>query len=445
MLGRLTENRAITFQNVWGSGGDILVENNAGVVINDKSAFSIVAFLSAVSLISDTISTLPIAAYERDDNGARRPVLPQPQWVSQPDVDNTCQGHYGAGLVSLLIDGNLFVRKFYSKGNLVNMVVLDPTSVTIKRNGLGRKMFNVVGEDKLLSSDEILHVTDLLEPGAVRGVSRVERLSESLGVASALQAFAARFFSQGATTSGVIEYPGPLTGDQAKALSDGFDARHRGWRKAHKTGILSGGAKYVDTTVPNDSAQFLESRRFAVEEVARMYNIPLSLMGIPGTQSYASVEQNAIQFVTHTLRPYIEKLEWAYSRLLPDNQFIKFNVDGLLRGDFNSRVSAYSSALQTGWLNIDTVRSLEDLPPVPNGEGSQYRVPLANVNLSATDLVAQQEKVNMAKGLIGVGFDPAAVLAALGLPEIAHTGVPTVSLQGVGTINPTAPDTVYNV
>jgi len=430
MLNKLVENRAISFQTVWGAGGDLAMANNAGVVVNNKSAFEIVAFTSAVSLIADTISTLPVDAFIRN-NGDRKPYRPKPAWVDQPDVDQTKAGHYNAVLVSLMIDGNAFVRVFRDRaGEIVNLVCLDPATVTVKRNGLGRKIFEIVGEDKALDSTELMHITDLLEPGALRGMSRVNRLSDALGVATALQQYAARFFGQGASMSGVIEYPGALTSQQAKDLSDAFDSRHRGLSRAHRTGVISGGAKFSSTQVTNDAAQFLESRRFAVEEIARLYNIPLSMMGVPGTQSYASVEQNAIQFVTHTLRPYIEKLEWSYSRLLPDTAFLKFNVDGLLRGDFNSRIQAYSVAIQGGWESINDIRRLEDQSPVAGGD--VYRVPLANVNLSAADIPEMEGKVGMATALIEAGFDPADVMKQLGLPAIKHDGgIPTTLQAGM--------------
>lgn len=431
MLGRLTEQRAISFQTVWGSGADIELMNPAGVNINTNTAFEIVAFFSAVSLISDTISTLPVDALYRAD-GEIYPFRPRPAWVDQPDVDNTRQAHYQQVLVSLLISGNSFTRVFRdTNGDVVNLVVLDPQTVDIKRNALGRKMFQVEGEPNLLSSEEVVHITDLLEPGALRGMGRVTKLSDALGVASALQSYAATFFGQGATTAGVIEFPGPLlTSEQAKTLQDGFDSRHKGWKKAHKTGILSGGATYKQTTVPNDSAQFLESRRFAVEEIARAFNIPLHMLGIPDTASYASVEQNAIQFVTHTLRPYVEKIEWAYSRLLPTPAYLKFNVNGLMRGDFQTRIQAYSVASQAGFMSINDIRKLEDLRSVEGG--NVYRVPLANVNLSASDLPEMEGKVAMATKLIQAGFDPASTMSALGLPAIAHDGgIPTTLQAGI--------------
>lgn len=437
------EDRAISFQTVWGAGADLDIVNASGVNINQNTAFEVVAFWSAVSLISDTIATLPVDSFIRQD-GTRRPYRPRPAWVDQPDVDMTRQAHYQQVLVSLLVNGNSYTRVFRNgNGDVVNLVVLDPATVQVRRSAIGRKIFIVDGEEKTLDSESIIHITDLIQPGSLTGLSRVERLKEALGLSSAMQTFASRFFGAGATTQGIIEFPGNLTPEQAKNLRDGFDSAHRGFRRAHKTGVLSGGATYKQTTVPNDAAQFLESRRFSVEEIARAFNIPLSMMGVPGTQSYASVEQNAIQFVTHTLRPYIEKLEWAYSRLLPVEAFLAFNTNGLLRGDFNSRISAYATGLQSGFMSVNDVRKLEDMSPAEGGD--QYRVPLANIALTDTGLVAENEKTNMVKALIQVGFDPEATLKAFGLPVIPHTGVPSTQLQAVNTIDPVNPDTVYGV
>jgi hypothetical protein len=437
------ENRAISFQTVWGAGSDLDVVNLSGVNINSKTAFEVVAFWSAVSLISDTIATLPIDSFIRRD-GNRRPYRPRPACVDQPDVDMTRQAHYQQVLVSLLVSGNSYTRIFRNaSGDVVNLVVLDPDTVTVRRSAIGRKIFLVENSAETLTSEEIIHITDLIQPGSLVGLSRVQSLKEALGLSSAMQSFASRFFGTGATTQGIIEYPGNLTPDQAKQLRDGFDSAHRGFRRAHKTGVLSGGASYKQTTVPNDAAQFLESRRFSVEEIARAFNIPLSMMGVPGTQSYASVEQNAIQFVTHTLRPYIEKMEWSYSRLLPNEAFLKFNVDGLLRGDFNSRITAYSVGLQSGFMSVNDVRRLEDLTATDGGD--QYRVPLANIALTDTNLVSEQQRVNMATKLIQIGFDPEQTLSAFGLPAVNHTGLPSVQLQGVAQIDPANPESVYGV
>ena len=266
----------------------------------------------------------------------------------------------------------------------------------------------------------------------------------------AIENYAARFFGQGATTQGIIEYPGKLTLQQAEELRESFDNRHRGWRRSHKTGILSNGAKYVQTSVDPEKSQALEARRMAVEDVARAFNVPPHLLGLPGTTSYASVEQNNLAWVTHSLRPIVQKLEGAFSPLLSrypggENAFLRFSLDGLLRADINSRMTAFSVGLQSGFLTINDVRRLEDLTPINDPSADTVRVPLANVNVQAANLSEQSELVDMAQRLIQVGFDPADVMAKLGLPAITHTGLPSVQLQNTAQINPDNPNSEYQV
>ena len=448
LLGR--EERAISFQTIWGSGGDLEVSTQSGVAVNSDTAFRINAVFSAVSLISDTIATLPLDAYIRRD-GARYPYRPRPDWVTKPDVDTTKEAFYGSVIVSLLLDGNAFVRVFSnSKGEVTNLVVLNPMNVEIVRNGIGRVMFRVEGEKKLLSSEEVVFIPDVVRPGSIRGISRVEALKDNFGLAMAIENYAARFFGQGATTQGIIEYPGKLTLQQAEELRESFDNRHRGWRRSHKTGILSNGAKYVQTSVDPEKSQALEARRMAVEDVARAFNVPPHLLGLPGTTSYASVEQNNLAWVTHSLRPIVQKLEGAFSPLLSrypggENAFLRFSLDGLLRADINSRMTAFSVGLQSGFLTINDVRRLEDLTPINDPSADTVRVPLANVNVQAANLSEQSELVDMAQRLIQVGFDPADVMAKLGLPAITHTGLPSVQLQNTAQINPDNPNSEYQV
>ena len=448
MLNNLFEQRGISFQTIWGGGNDLDVMNQSGTNVNNDTVFKVNAIYSAVSLISDTISTLPVDSYIRRD-GARFAFRPRPAWVQQPDIDTTKEAFYGALIVSLLLDGNGFVRVFRdSQGRVVNMTVLNPAKVEIRKNKVGSVVYTHEGENKPLTKNEVIHIPDVVRPGEVRGISRVIALKDNFGLAIALESYAARFFGQGATTSGIIEFPGNLSPDQAKNLVDGFDARHKGFRKSHKTGVLSGGAKYVQTTMENDRAQFIDSRRMAVEDVARAFNIPPHLLGLPGTNTYSSVEQNNIAFVTHTLRPIVQKLESAFTPLMASEPggataFIKFTLDGLLRGDANSRFTAYSTGLQAGYLTINDIRRLEDLPPVTGGE--IIRVPLANMNIDAAELVATDKRVGMAQKLVNSGYDPAEVLEAMGLPPIEHTGVPSVQLQGVAQINPEDPESVYEV
>jgi HK97 family phage portal protein len=443
MLGNLFEQRAVSFQTVWGAGEPWGLQSESGVNVTTKKSFEIVAFFSAVSLISDTISTLPCGAYLRV-GPIRRPLNPRPMWLDQPDVDlSTRAAFFQQVFSSLLVHGNSYTRVFRdAQGQVVNLVNLNPEKVEVERSAVGRKIYRYEGENKVLSGDEIIHIVDLILPGELKGLSRVETLKQSLGLNIALSDYASRFFGTGASAAGVIEFPGNLTSEQAKQLADGFDARHRnGTRRAHKTGVLSGGAKFVSTQTDPESSQALESRKFAVEEIARAFNVPLHLLGVPGTASYASVEQNNLQFVSMTLRPLAEKVEAAFSRLLPGDGFIKFNFNDLLRADLEARIRSYSVGTQAGFYSTNDVRRLEDLPPVDQGD--QYRVPLANIALADTQVITDEKKMYMLTQLVQSGFSPSESLAALGLPEIAHTGLPSIQLQGVAQVNPEDPEAVY--
>jgi HK97 family phage portal protein len=445
MLGNLFEQRAVSFQTVWGAGEPWGLQSEAGVNVTTKKSFEIVAFFSAVSLISDTISTLPCGAYLRV-GPIRRPLNPRPVWLDQPDIDlSTRAAFFQQVFSSLLVHGNSYTRVFRdAQGQVVNLVNLNPEKVEVERSKVGRKIYKYEGENKVLTSDEVIHIVDLILPGDLKGLSRVETLKQSLGLNIALSDYASRFFGTGASASGVIEFPGNLTSEQAKQLADGFDARHRnGSRRAHKTGVLSGGAKFVATQTDPEKSQALESRKFAVEEIARAFNVPLHLLGVPGTASYASVEQNNLQFVSMTLRPLAEKVEAAFSRLLPGDAFIKFQFNDLLRADLEARIRSYSVGAQAGFYSTNDIRRLEDMPPVDQGD--QYRVPLANIDLADTETITNEKKVYMVAQLIQSGFSPAEVLSALGLPEIAHTGLPSVQLQGVAQIAPEDPEAVYEV
>ena len=450
ILNRLFEERAISYQTVFEAGDDIAFGNLSDTNINSKTAFQVNAVFSAVSLIAATISTLPVDCFIRID-GQRRAFRPKPAWVERPDIALPRTAFWNSAIVSLLLDGNLFVRVFANRqGQIANLVVLNPQTVTVNRNGNGTLRFQIEGEEKALTQEEMVFIPDVLRPGTVRGVSRVEALKENMGLALALQNFASTFFGQGTNLNGVIEFPGNLTAEQAANLQSSFDARHRGWRKGHRTGILSGGATFKPTQVDPESSQAIDARRLAVEDIARAFNIPANMLNIPGTTTYASVEQNNLQFITHTLRPIVQKLEDAFSPLMArvpggETSFIKFNLDGLARADLNSRMSAYSTGLQAGFLTINDVRRLEDLSDIEDPAAFSVRVPLANVNIDAADLVADEKRVKMAQILVLSGYDPAEALAAVGLDPISHTGLASTQLQPVSQINPENPEAVYGV
>ena len=450
MFDRLFQQRAISYQTIFESGDDIVFGNYSGTYINKDTVFQVNAVFSAISLIADTVSTLPVDAYVRRD-GARFPFRPRPEWVTQPDVTIPREAFYNQVIVSLLLEGNAFIRVFSNtRGEVVNLTVLNPQTVTVTRNGLGRLIFTVDGEDRPLTSEDVIFIPDVLRPGDIRGISRIKALGETFGLALALERYASTFFGQGTNLNGVIEFPGNLSQEQATQLAASFDNRHRGWKKGHRTGVLSGGAKFVSTQTDPEKSMLVESRNQSIADVARAFNVPPHLLGIPGTTSYASVEQMNLAWITHGLRPIVGKIEGALSPLLRrvpggEGAFIKFNLDGLARADLASRTSAYSTMLQSGAMSINEVRAYEDLRPIDDEAASAPRVPLANVNLNAADLKAMRERVAMVRELVFSGFSPEQALAAMGLPQIDHTGVPSTQLQPLATLDPLDPKSAYEV
>jgi HK97 family phage portal protein len=437
MLGNLSgsESRAISFQSLWGAGDLTSYETQSAAFVDYNTSLTVNAVWACVSLISDTVSALPVDTYIRRD-GIAYPYRPKPAWVSKPDVAIPSVAFWQQTMISLLIDGNAFVRLFKdNSGNIVNMVVLNPLNVQVSRNALGQKFYtSTVEGNKVLSGDEMLHISgSIIMPGEFRGKSPIDTLKENIGLAISLESFAARFFGQGTLTQGVIEYPGALTAEQAENLARSFDRQHKSFRKAHKTGILSGGAVFKPTTIANDQAQMLDSRRLAVEDVARAYRVPTDMIGLNnGGQSYNSIEQKQIAFVTHTLRPWLAKLEDAFSTLLIDGAYLAFSTDDLLRGDYATRIEGYSKLLQNGVLSTNEVRRKENMRPIEGGD--VVRVPLTNININAASLNEDETKVDMAQKLIALGFVPEDVLKSLGLSPIPHTGLPTVQLQNPTTV-----------
>ena len=194
----------------------------------------------------------------------------------------------------------------------------------------------------------------------------------------------------------------------------------------------------------------VESRNQAVADVARAFHIPPHLLGLPGTNTFSSVEANNLAWTVHGLRPILEKLEGAFTQLLPrtpgaENAFIKFNMNALLRADSQARAQYYSTGIQAGYMSVNDVRRLEDMRIIDDPAAELPRVPLANINMSGADLVADEKRVRMAQALVISGYDPAEALIAVGLDPIAHTGLASTQLQPVAQVDPENPGAVYGV
>jgi HK97 family phage portal protein len=299
----------------------------------------------------------------------------------------------------------------------------------------------------ILTKREMLHIPLFRLPGQLLGLGPIGAARITLGSAMAAEVYAASYFGNAANPGGVIESPGELTEEQITDIARNWNLSHTGPYRAGKLGVLTGGASFKPLTLNAADAQLLEVRRFGVEEIARLFRVPISLLGHPvaGAMSFASVEAQNLSFVQHSLRPLLERLEQALSPLLPEpDGFIKFNLDALLRGTTLERYEAYTKGLNEGFLSLNDVRAVEDLSPIGEA-GDQYRVPLQNIDASDAKDVGMKLRTEIATTLIQVGFEPKAVLAAVGLPPMSHTGVPTGQLQGLATLDPENPSSVYEV
>lgn len=425
MLGRLIEKRG-AFQELWGSGALFERPSAAGVRVDQETALRLSAVYACVRLIADTISTLPLGQYVRR-NGTRLPVETPEAWVAQPSTIVDRSTFYQQVVVSLLLDGNAYIAVTRNAaGDVLELNVLNPTDVDPKMGPTG-PYYILKSTNRRLQRDDVLHLAEMLLPGEIKGVSRIEKAKDALGLGLALEEYAGRFFGNGAYAGGVIEWPGNLTPEQQSQLREAWDGHHRGVSRSHRPGVLWGGAKFTTTTVSPSDSQLIEERRFAVEEVARVFRVPPFMLGVTtaGSMSYSSVEQQMLFFSQHTIQPYVARIENGLNRLLSNPQtFLRFNLSSLVRADLATRYAGYSSSLLAGWHSVNDVRALEDLPPVDGGD--QYRVPVQNLPLTDAPVATIREKAQAAQALVNSGFTGASVARLLGL-DAEHTG--TISVQ----------------
>ena len=429
----------------------------AGVVVDAESAIRMSTVYSCVRLLADTVSSLPVGAYVR--RGRNRLSFAavfgaQPAWVSKPNPESTRLEFYEQIVSSLKLEGNAFVLTVRDDmGDVQELYALNPRNVRIERKSPGAPLTYVIKSnsnggvyEQTLNSSQILHIPDFRMPGEHYGLSPIAACRTTIGAALAADTYAASYFGNAANPGGVIEVPGELTQEQASDIGRDWNITHTGPYRAGKIGILSGGAAFRPLSINAQDAQLLDTRRFSVEEIARIFRVPLSLLGHPvaGAMSFASVEAQNLSFVQHSLRPILERIEQALSTLLPESDaFIRFNLDALLRGTTLERYDSYTKGLREGFLSVNDVHAYEDMSPVSGGDS--YRVPLQNIDVTDAKDVGLKLRTEIAANLIQVGFDPAAVASAVGLPAMKHTGVPSGQLQPVSAINPDAPESVYGV
>ena len=407
----------------------------SGIDVTADSAIRMSTVYACVRLLGDTISSLPLGAYVRRGRARISYAAAYgetPYWVNTPNPETSRIEFYEQVISSLNIHGNAFILTVRDDNNeVVEVYCLNPDDVRIRRLRPNEPLvYEVQTRDEqgsytqILTNNEMLHIPLFRLPGSHYGLGPIAAARLTIGAAMAADTYAAAYFGNAANPGGVIEIPGELTEEQAQDIGRDWNITHTGPYRAGKIGVLSGGASFKPLTLNAQDAQLLDTRRFNVEDIARLFRVPISLLGHPvaGAMSFASVEAQNLSFVQHSLRPLLERLEQAFSTLLPEpDGFIKFNLDALLRGTTLERYEAYTKGLREGFLSLNDVHAMEDMAPIPDGDN--YRVPQ----------------------LVQVGYDPEAVLAAIGMEPMAHTGVPSSQLQPIAQIDPNDPASAYDV
>lgn len=360
---------------------------SSGVDVNDTTALSIMAIYAAVRLLSETIGSLPGHVMRYTDVGKDK-ALTHPLYTiihDQANPEQTAMEWRETALCHLLLRGNHFSEKQYDQGGrLIAIWPIHPDRVRVDRPSANAPLTYIVsipgGGQVSFGPDRMLHLRGLSSNG-ITGLSPLAIARETIGLARAAQEYGARLFKNDSKPGGVLEHPGKLSKPAYDRLKASTEQEHQGLTNAHRMMILEEGMKWHQIGINPDDAQFLESRKFSVTEVARMFNLPPHFLRDLERATFSNIEQQAIEFVVYTLRPWLVRLEQRLriELLSPSDRlthFIKFNVDGLLRGDIKTRFEAYQVAKQNGWLNADEIRELEDLNPIPGDKGQDYWQPV---------------------------------------------------------------------
>lgn len=348
----------------WGDWpGDMVGPTWSGVEVTTGSALQLLTVYGCVRLISDQISTLPVDCYRELGDGSKVEVG-KPAWLVEPTVDLTFAEWCSQVLSSLLLSGNAFIAVTRNvAGAIVELIPLNPDVVIVDRAS-GRKVYRINGTPY---GGEILHIKGLMLPGSDVGLSPVEMARQSIGLGLATMEYGAKFFDGEGNMPGVIEIPKPAQAEQMAAMASSWKKkRSRGGKGL--PGVLSDGATWKPTGVTNEQAQFLATRKFTAAEIAgQMFLLDPSDLGIPvegSNLTYANLEQRNARRLQVTLLPWIVRIEKAISALLFQPRYMKFNVEGLLRGDTLNRYQSYALGISNGFLMPDEARGYEDLPPI---------------------------------------------------------------------------------
>jgi len=380
------EKQNIDKMKLWGTGQDIGDPVHAGVFVSQESALRLSVVWRCIQLISGAIAGMPLDVVRKRDE-VREPVDRQPAWVTVPNPESNPYEFKERICESLLMDGNAFVlisaRDF--QGFPAELWTLSPRQVAVKRGPDGKIFFEWAGDTRFTRYGpdrplgDVLHIK-LPTAGGIRGMSPIEFARQSIGLGLATEKFGSKFFGRGQTMSGVIQLPAgtpALSREHISLMRETWEAEHAGTDKAHRPGILTGGAVWQGISITNEDAQFLETRKFQVEDIAsRIFGVPAHMVGLEekNTSWGTGIEAQSIAFVRYTLMPHIVRIETALSSLLPRGQFVKLNQRELLRADSKTEAEVLNSQLEHGVVSPNEYRALMDR--APRSGGDRYILPL---------------------------------------------------------------------
>ena len=344
------------------------------------------AVYACVRILAEAVASLPLHVYEYQDDGGKKLVHDHPLYYllhDEPNPEMTSFVFRETLMSHLLIWGNAYAQIIRDgAGRVLGLYPLLPDKMEVQRDDKGNiyyvysrnsdenPTFKEYGNIKLKAED-VLHIPGLGFDGLI-GYSPIAMAKNAVGMTLACEEYGASFFANGANPGGVLEHPGVLK-DPSK-VRESWNSVYRGVSNAHKIAVLEEGMKYQQIGIPPEEAQFLETRKFQINEIARLYRIPPHMVGDLDKSSFSNIEQQSLEFVKYTLDPWVIRWEQSLQRslLLPGEKgkyFIKLNVDGLLRGDYQSRMNGYAVGRQNGWFSANDIREMENMNPIPDEEG----------------------------------------------------------------------------
>ena len=363
---------------------------SSGVAVTRDSSLTFSAVYACVRIISESIASLPINVYLEEADGDRilqknHPV--QKLLAKKPNNYMTSYTFKDVILTNLLLEGNayfLIVRD--GSARPIELICLDPSKVEVYRHE-GQLYYKIEGEDATILQDDMLHFVGLSFDG-LKGRSVLNSQRATIGTSIAANVTAGNVLGNTTQVGGIIKHPGKLSAEAIERLRTSWNNTYQGPFAAGKTAILEEGMTFEPSRINAQDRQLLESRRFQVEEIARIFKVPLSLIGhLEKAANYSSIEALSIDFVRFTLTPYIVSIEEEMNRKLfreneQDEHYVKIQVEGLLRGDSNARANFYKQMIDMGVLSINEVRKLENLNRIENGDTHYFPMNYAPIGQS---------------------------------------------------------------